>query len=260
LTEIPEHLLERSRARRAALGLGGGDAGAAPAPAASASGESAPAEGKAAAPAKAAAAAPAVATKAPEIELSPYAKAALARKKIPFWAVPVLLFLPLWGFLYWGTLDPAPEKAAGIAVEGATVYQKCASCHGAGGTGGVGPELQTVAQTFSNYKDHVWWVTNGSAGAGTGSPYGDADRPGGQRVAKGGMPPWGAALSAKDLLSVVYYERSHFGQATEAELAELKAIQANPALPAHFDEGSTPEDIAAQLESLIPAGFTPPAG
>jgi mono/diheme cytochrome c family protein len=259
LTEIPEHLLERSRARRAALGLGGGDAGAAPAakPSGEAAAEAAP---RAAAPAKAAAAAPVAATKAPEIQLSPYAKAAVARKKIPFWAVPVLLFLPLWGFLYWGTLDPAPVEASGIAAEGATIYAKCASCHGASGGGGVGPAFDTVTETFPDYHSHVWWVVNGSDAVGVGSPYGAADRPGGQRVAKGGMPAWGAGLSAKDLLAVVYYERSHFGGATEQELAELEAIQANPALPANFAEGSSIDDITAQLNSLIPAGFTPPAG
>jgi mono/diheme cytochrome c family protein len=257
LTEIPEHLLERSRARRAALGLGGGDSGAAPAAAAESSGgEVTP---KAAAPAKAAAAAAPVAAKAPEIVLSPYAQAAIARKKIPFWAVPVLLFLPLWGFLYWGTLDPEPVVAAGVPAEGAEIYTQCASCHGASGGGGVGPELQTVTQTFPDYHSHVWWVVNGSTAVTPGAPYGSPDRDGGGRVSKGGMPAWGEGLTAKELLSVVYYEREHFGGATEAELAELEAIAENPELPEHFEEGSTVEDITAQLDALVPADFEPPA-
>ena len=258
MTEIPEHLLERSRARRAALGLGGGDdSGAAPAsaPAEAAGGEVAP---KAAAPAKAAAA-PAV-FKAPEIVLSPMAQAAIARKKIPFWAVPVLLFLPLWGFLYWGTLDPEPVEASGPIVVGAEVYaSKCASCHGSGGGGGVGPELMTVTETFPDYHSHVWWVVDGSDAVAKGSPYGDAARTCGQRISKGGMPSWAAGLTAEELRSVVYYERAHLGGATEAELAELEAIIENPDLPANFEAPSGIDTITAQLNELIPADFVPPA-
>jgi mono/diheme cytochrome c family protein len=240
------------------LGLGGGDSGAAPAKAA------APAEGGdaapvAATPAKAAAPAP-VAAKAPEVVLSPYAQAAIARKKIPFWAVPVLLFLPLWGFLYWGTLDPEPVEATGPAAVGGEVYpESCASCHGGSGGGGFGPELQTVNQTFPDYQAHVWWVVNGSAAVSQGSPYGAADRPGGQRISGGGMPAWGTTLTAAELLGVVYHERVAFGGATEEELAELVAIAENPELPEHFEEGLTLDEITAQLAELVPEDFEPPA-
>ena len=77
LTEIPEHLLERSRARRAALGLGGDD----PAPAKPATnvGADAPPAGSAKAPAKAAAAAALAAVKKPEVVHSPEVRAANAR-------------------------------------------------------------------------------------------------------------------------------------------------------------------------------------
>lgn len=254
MTEIPEHLLERSRARRAALGLGGGESGAAPAaPAEGAAPAAAPAAA-AAAPAKAAAAAPVVAAKAPEIVLSPYAKAANARKKIPFWAVPVLLFLPLWGFLYWGTLDPAAEEAAGVSADGTTIYEaRCATCHGGGGGGGAGPELMTVTQTFPDFHSHVWWVANGSRAVASGSPYGAADREGGQRVSGGGMPAFGTSLSAHDLLAVVYHEREAFGGASPEELAVIEAIAENPELPANFAEGSSLEEITDLLDSLIPA-------
>jgi mono/diheme cytochrome c family protein len=257
LTEIPEHLLERSRARRAALGLGGDDSGAAPAaaPAETAGAEVAT---KAAAPAKAAAAAP-VAAKAPEIVLSPMAQAAITRKKIPFWAVPVLLFLPLWGFLYWGTLDPEPVEASGPIVVGAEMYASCASCHGASGGGGVGPALDTATQVFPDFESHVWWVVNGSGAVAPGAPYGSPELAGGQRISKGGMPAWGAAMSAEELLSVVYYERSQFSTATEAERAEIEAILENPDLPANFEEGTTLEEITAQLDELVPEDFVPPA-
>jgi mono/diheme cytochrome c family protein len=176
--------------------------------------------------------------------------------------VPVLLFLPLWGFLYWGTLDPAPVEATGAVAAGETVYPAdCASCHGSGGGGGFGPALDTVNQTFPDYKEQVWWIINGSNGVGKGAPYGSPDRPGGQRIAAtGGMPAWGATLSAEELLGVVYHERLAFGGATEDELAELLAIAENPDLPANFEEGTTPEEVAAQLTSLIPADFVPPAG
>jgi hypothetical protein len=92
-----------------------------------------------------------------------------------------------------------------------------------------------------------------------GSPYGSADREGGQRISNGGMPSWAADLTAEELLSVVYYERAHFGGATETELAELAAIIENPDLPENFEAGSSVEDITAQLDALVPAGFVPPA-
>lgn len=261
MTEIPEHLLERSRARRAALGLGGGESGAAPAPAAKAE-DAAPAESKAAAaPAKGAAAPAPVAAKKPEVELSPYAKAAIARKKIPFWAVPVLLFLPLWGFLYWGTLDPPSEDAAGLGAEGAALYSaRCATCHGASGGGGAGPELITVNQTFPDYESHVWWVVNGSSAVPLGSGYGSPDREGGQRIAGGGMPAWGAGMSARELLAVVYYEREHFGGATEEELLALEAIAENAELPANFEEGTSLAEITELLASLTPEGLAAAEG
>jgi mono/diheme cytochrome c family protein len=259
LTEIPEHLLERSRARRAALGLGGGDTGAAPAtPSASEAATPATTAGSAA-PAKQAAAAPIEAAKAPEIVLSPYAQAANARKKIPYWAVPVLLFLPLWGFLYWGTLDKATVAAAGIAAEGSEVYGSCASCHGATGGGGVGPELTTVTQTFPDYQSHVWWIVNGSLAVSPGSPYGSADREGGQRVSGGGMPAWGSALTSQELLAVVYHERV-FAGAPEEELAAIEAIAENPELPANFPEGSTINEITELLDSLTPEDVAAAAG
>jgi mono/diheme cytochrome c family protein len=254
LTEIPEHLLERSRARRAALGLGGGDAGAAPAKAEPSAAPAA--EARAAVPARAAAA-PVEVAKAPEIVLSPYAQAALARKKIPFWAVPVLLFLPLWGFLYWGTLDPHTEKAAGPLAAGATIYTKCASCHGAtGGGAGSIPALTTTHDTFPDFAEQVWWVVSGSAnsppGVAKGTPYGSPARPGGQRIAVGGMPAWGNGLTAKELLEVVYYERVHFGGEDETKLARLKELAASTALPAHFTEGATLDEIRAVLDKAVP--------
>jgi mono/diheme cytochrome c family protein len=250
LTEIPEHLLERSRSRRAALGLEGGSA----APATSESPGAAPSAAPAAkAPAKAAAAAPVPIAARPEVTLSPYARAAERRKKIPFWAVPVLLFLPLWAFLYWGTLDAPPAEVAGLLAVGQEQYGSCVACHAASGAGvGAIPGLTESHLTFPDYAGQVWWVVNGSAAVSQGAPYGDPNRPGGQRISMGGMPAWGNALTARQILGVVYYERARFSGALPAELEEIEAIADNPNLPERFEEGTTLEEITELLERLVP--------
>jgi mono/diheme cytochrome c family protein len=248
LTEIPEHLLERSRARRAALGLGGD---AAPAAATSAGG-AAPATTAGASPAKAAASAPVVAAKKPEVVVTPEVRAANARKKIPWWAAPVLLFLPLWSFLYVQTLTKPGTHATGTLAEGATIYAKCAGCHGAAGAGaGAIPGFTngTLLATFPDFAHQVEWVSKGSEGfKGVGS-YGATNRP-----VAGGMPAWAAQLTAKELLSVIYYERIHFGGQTEADLVQLKKLAESPSLPAKFDVTITLDDITKLITTLAPAG------
>ncbi len=64
---------------------------------------------------------------------------------------------------------------------GGAVYAQCSACHGAGGGGGVGYQLNDgeVIKTFPDVESHVAWVVNGSSAAGT--PYGDPNREGGQR-------------------------------------------------------------------------------
>ena len=102
MTEIPEHLLKRSRERRAALG--GESAEGAPAESESAA---APAPVAAATPARAAAAAPPAAAEPPAPPPPkpdpPYIQAAKRRRRIPYWAMPVLAALPLWGYVYGGS-------------------------------------------------------------------------------------------------------------------------------------------------------------
>ena len=96
MTEIPEHLLKRSRERREAMGLTGPEPAAAPVPATSAAAEPAGAVEAASAPAAAApaAAAPAVRAPAPAPVAPPppkpdppYIAAARNRKRIPIWRV-----------------------------------------------------------------------------------------------------------------------------------------------------------------------------
>src|SRR4051794_4759270 len=103
MTEVPEHLLARSRARREAAGLATpSEGGATPAP--SASSEVEPV---------AAAATPAPATPPPPPPPPkpdpPYIQAYKNRKKIPFWAMPALVALPLWGLVYANTLETPPK-------------------------------------------------------------------------------------------------------------------------------------------------------
>lgn len=209
MTEIPEHLLKRSRERRGALGLPGGeDAAAAGAPAASApSAGSSPAPAAASAPPapprppKSAPAANAPAPKPPH----PSVAAATARKKIPFWAMPVLALLPIWGFLYMEAMAPQKKVVKGPLAEGASVYANCASCHGGAGEGGTGYAFANgeVNKSFDNLASMITWVQNGTANTGAGKAYGN-----GRHVAggKGLMPGWKGQLTDQQIIAVVCHE------------------------------------------------------
>jgi mono/diheme cytochrome c family protein len=206
VTEVPEHLLARSRERRAALGLGGGDEGGAPAPAA-AEGGAASAEASSAPVPAAAAAAPVVFEEPPPPPPPPYV-AELQRTRVPLWVMPVLVALPFWGILYFGAFGSRHTEAV-TAPDGAAIFSaNCAACHGAAGEGGVGPALENgdAAITFPDEADHISWVKTGS-GPFAGKPYGDPEREGGPRVAKGGMPAFAGTLSDAEIQAVVTYER-----------------------------------------------------
>jgi mono/diheme cytochrome c family protein len=205
LTEIPEHLLARSKARRAAMG-GGGDAPAASSTEVAATESAAPAKA-ASTPAPAAAATPAVPAE-PE-PTPPWVEAAQKRKKIPMWAVPVLFFLPLWAAVYALTLDP-PTQTDGPFAIGDEVYngKGCSGCHGASG-GGAGniPALvgDTAATTlFPEPALMVAWIALGSEGF---LKAGINQLPSGYPVA-GGMPAWETSLTAEELMAVVLHVRS----------------------------------------------------
>lgn len=212
MAEVPEHLLQRARARRAALS--GGDA---PAPAAEPS-ETAAAEPTAAevekaasptTPAPGGAVAAAVAESqapAPEPEPEPVGR----RPRVPAFALSVLVLLPFWAILYAGAFGErgGHEELTPFQV-GQQLYaaQGCGGCHGANGGGGVGPALDEVELVFPDPADHVAWVRGGSQSVGVGNPYGD---PAQGRIAKGGMPAF-ANLSDEELEAVVAYEREAFG-------------------------------------------------
>ena len=216
MTEIPEHLLKRSRERRAALGLssdeGGGDAPATPAaaaPAASAAVEPAGASTPAVPPPPA----PPAVVAPPPPPPPEYVQAAMRRKRIPYWALPVVALLPLWAFIYQWSLTPPSATISGPLAEGEEIYTaNCASCHlptGAGDSaGGIGRQLSNgeVLLTFPDIADQISFVMTGSDPY-IGKPYGDPNRPGGPQIGKAGMPPWEDILTAEEINAVVCYER-----------------------------------------------------
>ena len=217
MTEVPEHLLRRSKERREALGLSSGDpasgdAGAAPAPAAASAAEPAAEAPAAAAPAPAAPVEPEPAAPAPPPP--PYVQAAQRRSRIPVWAMPVVALLPVWAFVYAATLDTGGGETGGPLALGAEVYSgNCASCHGASGGGGTGPQLSggEVVKTFPDAAEMLAFVKQGSAPI-KGEGYGDPDREGGQHIAAtGGMPAWEGILTEEEIQAVVLHERVEFG-------------------------------------------------
>jgi mono/diheme cytochrome c family protein len=206
LVEIPEHLLKRSRERRAALGLGGGDA---PSEGAGAGESAAPA----ATPAEAAAT-PAPAPAAPVEEKPPeppkpdpyYVQAAKTRRRVPYWAMPVLAALPLWGYVFVQTLEPPPVEDDPLTLgQQAYASEGCAGCHGATGTGtGNVPALAdgAVVETWPDFRDQMMWVRVGTDGW-LGETYGDQAKP----VGGGGNMPGHEHLTDQELAQIVLFER-----------------------------------------------------
>lgn len=268
MTEIPEHLLKRSKERRAALG---GDAG-------DGAGSDSPAAPAAAAVAKVESAAPAAAPKAAAPAAPPppkpdpaYIAAAKSRKKIPFWAMATLSLLPIWGFMYLQGVKPEAKVVSGPLGDGAEVYNSaaCASCHGAAGGGGVGRQLSKgeVRLTFPHIEDQLNFVydgTNGFRGAGL-TEYGNPDRPGGVRGTGsfGVMPSQGAksggGLTESEILAVVCHERFTIDGVAPTDPAvveefELWCSEESP-IAAGLEDGSiTFDDVATKIEGVIPVG------
>ena len=207
MTEVPEHLLRRSRERKAALGGEAPPAGAeGEADAGSAGSAGAAGAGSAvepAAPARVATAAPAPPTYTGPPQPPP------RKQRVPVWAMPVLAALPFWALLYTGSFGDRPTKGPAGPVEvGQGVFRQagCAGCHGPTGGGGAGPPLANVVKTFPTFEDHVAWVTNGSAAV-KGQTYGNSGR-----VATGNMPGFGKQLSAAEIVAVVCHERVDYGK------------------------------------------------
>lgn len=217
LTEIPDHLLERSRARRAAVG-GGDGAGDGDSNGGDAAASAAPTKAVAATPAAAAMPAhPPQVEAAPPPPPSPMVQAYNNRRKIPFWAMPVLAIIPVWAYVYVGTLD-APPEGPGPAQLGEEAYiSSCAGCHGGGGGGGVGPAFTggAIYETWPSFEDHFEWVRLGSAGwsSENGNTYGANDKP-----VNSGMPGFAEeTLSDADLVYILLHERELGGENPDPE-------------------------------------------
>ncbi len=228
MTEIPEHLLKRSKERRAALGLPGGEGGDA------GSGGDAPAAGGAEAPATPAPAAPPAPAK---VEAAPppppkpkpaHVRAAEGRKRIPFWAMSVVALLPLWAWMYRDSVT-VPEQND-VALElGEEAYGACAGCHLPNGAGSTGAKLNEgeVLKTFPDPVAMMEWIHLGSKEwvGGTSGPYGDPDREGGPHDAadiSNEMPAF-PNLDAEHLAAVTRYIRESLSGEAPAtpEVAEL---------------------------------------
>jgi mono/diheme cytochrome c family protein len=85
--------------------------------------------------------------------------------------------------------EPSTGTAGGPTTPGATLFAaNCASCHGADGGGGIGPQLAggAVTHDFPNLDDQVAFVTDG----------------------RGGMPAFGGRLTPAQIRQVVEYTRT----------------------------------------------------
>ncbi len=211
MTEIPEHLLKRSRERRAALGLGGDarrgvpgrrrrrDPAGRPGP-----GGRRGQPGLDPRPGGRGGQGPA----APRSALRPGRQAPEEGADLgrpPRWSL-----LPLWGYVYVRTLEPPPAGADDPLVLGTTVYAtNCASCHGGTGGGVSAPQLSDgkVLETWPDWRDHAAWVRLGTAGW-PAATYGAQGKP----VGGGGtMPSWDT-LTDQQIAEVVLHERGLSGE------------------------------------------------
>ena len=111
------------------------------------------------------------------------------------------------------------EPAAVVSEDfagGRDTFGTCAACHGADGTGGVGPAFASVRETFPDCETQIEWVRLGSTGwqEEHGATYGATGKP-----VNGGMPSF-AKLDDREIRQVVLYERVRFGGADEVTEAE----------------------------------------
>ncbi len=270
MVDIPEYLLERSRERRQLL-TGQDPGGPAEATATSAAPATVEAAASPAAPAQPApqvlAPVPAPAPPPPpEPPTSPWVVAATTRKRIPLWVMPVLLFLPIWGFLYVGTLESPSQGETGLLGEGEEVYVEtaaCSSCHGFEGQGtSSGPQINAgeLLLTFPDDPDglglaqQIAWVVKGTNGTGVGRPYGNPER---GRVAGwfGEMAAFGDSLTSEQLIAVVLYERAVHDESeparTTAAIMEEMLESGELVLPEAFAADVTVEEIQELLAPVF---------
>ena len=272
MTEIPEHLLKRSRERRSAIGQGG-DAADAPSDAAATSNAPAttpaattPAAAPAASGPPARTAAPAPAAPPPPKPDPVYVQAAKQRRKIPFWAMATLSLLPVWMFMYVRAVTEPPVVVEGPLGIGTEIYSSCASCHGAAGGGGVGYPFSggEVLKTFPHIEDQIRYVYYGTEGynAADVEIYGNPDRDGGPHVtgARGVMPAFGGQLTQYEIVAVVCHERYDLGGAdpTSEEYAEEYETWCSEESAVFAElEAGTYDYTSPEAPTMGPAEITP---
>jgi mono/diheme cytochrome c family protein len=113
-----------------------------------------------------------------------------------------------------GDVEACQGGAAVFFTQGEATFKSiCAACHGADGTGGVGPSMVggAVLQTFSSCTDHIAWVTTGSNNW-PDPTYGDTKKPV-LGYSGAAMPGFGGTLTDQEIAAVVLYERVAFGGA-----------------------------------------------
>ncbi len=211
MTEVPDYLLQRSKARRVALGLavddgdGGApaDGGAVAATGGGGGGSAGPAPTQLAP----------ISPKEPAAPPPPpaYVTAARSRKKAPLWVASLFIMLPVYLFVYVALLgEESASTETALGLGGELYGAQCATCHlGNGGgraEGGVGQTLYQgeVVGTFPDVAEMFDYIRNGSSAQ--GEPYGNPDREGGQRISLGGMPAF-ANLTDYELYAIVRHER-----------------------------------------------------
>lgn len=94
-------------------------------------------------------------------------------------------------------------------IQGRTIYgDRCSTCHGTSGQGGVGPAFAGVLTTWPSCSDHIEWVTLGSEGwkVAHGDTYGATSKP-----IVGTMPGHADLLTPEEIAKVAAFERIQFG-------------------------------------------------
>lgn len=211
MAEVPQHLLEKAKARRAAL---------AGAPVE----ETSPAIPAAASVAAVGASSPALASSGGgSTPPPPSAPASVPTAPPPprgtgfakMGSVFLLVAIPLWAVFMFNSFATPFSKTLTPEKQGETLFaNNCASCHLGNGSGwdngGIGRALWNgeAEKTFPNPLDQLAFVKHGSCGSGAG--YGNPKREGGQHIAqqKGIMPAFTGVLTDTEILYVVQYERS----------------------------------------------------
>ena len=270
MTEIPEHLLKRSQARRA--GGEAADAASTPATTPGTTPGTAPAVGQAATPAVAAPKAEVVPASPPPAKPDIAVVAAYkARKKIPVWAMVTLSILPLWAFMYVLALKPEPVKAIGPLGEGAKVYSgNCVGCHQPGGAGVAGGAYKfteaSAITTFPHIEDQLRWVHLGSpayVAAGV-QIAGDPNREGGPHIAgsNGVMPARGGGeFTDAQILAAVCDERYSLGGVAEDTEEFTKWCSADSAIYLALEDGTANFDnVHTQFDGVLEIGSVPKEG